>query len=402
MKFIIIHGAFGGPSGNWFKELKDKLLYLDQEVIAPQFPVDSWQDVTKNGPEKSSKNQSLNSWFSVFEKEILTKIKKNEKVCFIAHSLGPLFVLHVVQKYHLKIDSAIFVSPFLDILNKSWQIDHVNKTFYKTDFDFDLLKKLIPVSYILYSDNDPYVDKKHSLLFANALESSIIFVKRAGHMNSEVNMNEFPLVFDLCLTRLDLNLYQKYLIQRKDLLDVEILKNKKVGIIELKFSEAPGEGKFHFRNLKKYGFATFYTKGLKFWNSQSRYMLEARNAAKKVKDFTRVFMLNSIQDIDNKSLFKQITLDLGAGIKCYFCLWSDVEKVVEEPDFGIWDYNYICIVHYDKNRKTGVTDIVLDSRDSEMLKFKGWAEYILKESFLIDSAGMEKSIRQFKQLHSNS
>lgn len=399
MKFIIIHGAFGTPNSNWFKELKEKLEYLDQDVIAPQFPVESWPAITKNGPNKTIKNQTLINWLVVFEKEVLSKIKKGEKVCFIAHSLGPLFVLHVIQKYQLKIDSAIFVSPFLDKLNKSWQIDLVNATFYKTDFDFTFLKKLIPVSYVLYSDNDPYVSKQHSLLFANAIESSVIFVKRAGHMNSEVNMNEFPLVFDLCLTRLDLNMYQRYLLQRKDLVDFNLLKGKKSGSLELKFTDVPQEGKFHFRSLKKFGFATFYTKGLNFWNTQSRYMAEARSAARRVKNFTRVFILDKLGDLENKNLIKQITLDLEAGIRCYLCCLNDVKDVVVEPDFGIWDDNYICIVHQNGKGKTSVTDVVLDSRDSEVQKFKKWSEYILAKAFLLDSADLGKSINQFKKLY---
>ncbi len=206
MKFIIFHGSYGSPDGNWFPQLKKKLELLGQEVIVPRFPVDDWDEVTKKGPSQELKNQNLENWLKAFE-DTRKKLKKDDKLCFVGHSLGPLFILHVVQKYNIKLDSAIFVSPFLRPLNKAWQIYLANKSFYNAVFDFEKLKKLIPVSYVLYSDNDPYVDEEYSKEFAQKLNSSLIFVKKAGHMNSEVNLNEFPLVLELCKTRLDLSLY---------------------------------------------------------------------------------------------------------------------------------------------------------------------------------------------------
>ena len=161
MKFVLFHGAFGSSEDNWFPELKEKLGALGQEVVVPQFPVENWDETTKLGIKSLHNNQTLENWLKTFAGVYKTFIK-GEKLCFVGHSLGPLFILHVVDKYNLKLDSAIFVSPFLSKLGKSWQIDLVNQSFYKTDYDFAKLKKLIPVSYVLYSDNDPYVDRKHS------------------------------------------------------------------------------------------------------------------------------------------------------------------------------------------------------------------------------------------------
>ena len=58
MKFVIFHGAFGSPEGNWFPQLKEKLELFGQEVIAPQFPIDDWERFTKAGP--STKPQKQN------------------------------------------------------------------------------------------------------------------------------------------------------------------------------------------------------------------------------------------------------------------------------------------------------------------------------------------------------
>jgi len=201
MKFIIFHGAFGNPEENWFPYLKKELQNIEQEVLVPKFPVENWDDITEKGPDIPARKQTLNNWFKVFSK-LEKSIKSKDKLCFIAHSLSPIFILHALEKLSIQLDSAIFVCPFLRELKKSWQIDHVNSTFYKTNFNFKKLRKLIPISYTLYSDNDPYVDPKYAIEFADKLGSSKIIVKGAGHMNKEAGFVKLPLVYELCRTRL--------------------------------------------------------------------------------------------------------------------------------------------------------------------------------------------------------
>jgi len=197
MKFVLFHGAFGSPEGNWFPELKDKLESLGQDVIVPNFPVESWDKITKNGPTVPPKHQSLMNWFKAFE-PIVETFYKEDKLCFIGHSLGPVFILHAVERFNIQLDSAIFVCPFLEKLNRSWQIDLVNKTFYKTDFNFDSLKQRIPRSTVLYGNNDPYVNEKYSIEFANKMGSTLIKIQNGGHLNSEFGYVSFPLIVDLC------------------------------------------------------------------------------------------------------------------------------------------------------------------------------------------------------------
>lgn len=384
MKFIIFHGAFGNPESNWFPELKEKLAGFGQKVIVPRFPVDNWEDVTRSGRSLSPKQQTLEKWLKTFRKSVLPLIKSGEKLCFVAHSLGPLFILHVIEKFNLQLDSAIFVSPFFDRLDRVWQIDHVNQSFYKTNFNFEKLKKLIPVSYVLYSDNDPYVDKKHSILFAKLLDSSLIFVKRAGHMNSEVNLNEFPLVLDLCLTRLDLSLYQRYLEHRRTLYALEYVKSKPRGIIKLKPKEVIDEGVFHFRHLQKEGFCTFFTR-INQWDPRGRYYKDARLAARRVKNFTRIFIVNKISDLKRKLLREQIKLDIESNILIYLCMFEDVGGLLPEPDFGIWDRDYVCIIHLTPVGE--MSEIELNSTKEGMEMALKWKEIVLKRSVKIVSLG---------------
>ncbi|MFA5793424.1 MAG: alpha/beta hydrolase [Candidatus Gracilibacteria bacterium] len=209
MKFVLFHGAFGSPGSNWLPELKDKLESLGQEVVAPTFSVDTWDHITRLGQNVRSAKQNLNNWITEFDK-IYKTFRKGEKLCFIGHSLGPLFILHLVERYNIKLDSAIFVCPFLEKLNKAWQIDHVNESFYKSDFDFGTLIKLIPISYVIYAKDDPYVPVKSARTFALNMKSHIIESETGMHFNSDAKCTSFPLVLELCKTRLQKGNTQNY------------------------------------------------------------------------------------------------------------------------------------------------------------------------------------------------
>ncbi|MEI7604045.1 MAG: alpha/beta fold hydrolase [bacterium] len=200
MKFIIFHGSFGSPEINWYIPLKEELASFGQEVWIPRLPVNTWDEITMVGPESTESTQNLDSWFSSFDANIPNAFKEGE-LCFVGHSIGCLFILHLLERYNIKLDSAIFVSPFLNKLNKSWQIDLVNESFYKSDFDFEKINKLVDISYSLYSDNDPYVDINDSLEFIEKTESLPILVRGGEHMNDESGFQSFPLVEELCKTR---------------------------------------------------------------------------------------------------------------------------------------------------------------------------------------------------------
>ncbi len=396
MKFVLFHGAFGSPGSNWLPELKDKLESLGQEVVAPAFPVDTWEHITQAGQKSPSKQQTLEHWFAEFGK-IARSFRKGEKMVFIGHSLGPLFILHVVERYNIKLDCAIFVCPFLEKLNKSWQIDLVNKSFYKTDFDYRKLKKLIPVSYVLYSNDDPYVEKKYSQQFGSFLGSSMILLKRAGHMNSEVNLNDFPLIMDLCITRLELPLYQRYLSLKEKLGLTEYVEKTKGSRVKVDAEEALAEGVFRFRNLVHNGFFTFFTPMVKFWDPHSQYMKDARAAALRGKHLTRVFIVEKESELKRALLREQMKLDFAAGIHIYLCRYSDIQDVVTIPDFGITDDSYVCFVPYDKKTKKA-REIELNSSRESLDTAHRWKVEILNHAMEVKN--FQKDLLLFQSLFS--
>lgn len=199
MKYLILHGSYGSPEENWFRWLERELMNRGGEVILDQYPADSWDKVNELGPDKMPTYQPVQTlavWEDFFVHTTLPKLG-GEPFCFIGHSIAPVFLLHLIPKYDLKIDKAIFVAPFFNIPDRPaiWQFYPVNKTFYFYDFDFDNICTHIRESHVVYGDDDPYVPATEPPLFAEKLGATIHVVPKGGHCGGI--FKEFPLILDL-------------------------------------------------------------------------------------------------------------------------------------------------------------------------------------------------------------
>lgn len=197
MTFVLFYGSF-----NSYDQVKEfwlpKLISLKQKIIFPRFPMDTWDEVTALPKGALPKKQSLQSWLKVFE-EYVDEIKKEKDLIFVGHSTGPLFILHVLQKFRIQLNSAIFVSPFLNPLaNPAWQVKLVNASYFSNDFNFRVMRKLCPFSYVAYGTDDPYVETENSLNFAREMGSTVIPVEGGGHLNNEESSEA---VISLCKSR---------------------------------------------------------------------------------------------------------------------------------------------------------------------------------------------------------
>lgn len=199
MKYLIMHGSYGSPEENWFRWLEKELVSLGHTVILEQFPSDNWDDIIKIGNDKRDSYtaiQTLTSWGKYFVDHILPKIK-DEEIGFIGHSIAPIFMLHMLDRYDFKLKQAVFVSPFFNIPDAPsvWQFYPVNKTFYNYNFNFDKIKSQISKSYVVYGDNDPYVPATEPPLFAEKLGAKIHVVPGGGHCGGI--FKQFPLLLEI-------------------------------------------------------------------------------------------------------------------------------------------------------------------------------------------------------------
>lgn len=198
MTTLIMHGSYGSPNHGWFRWLEAELFALGNDVILEKFPGETWDQVDRMGEAKADEYQpaeSLQTWERFLVDTILPRINDKE-IQLVAHSIAPVFMLHMLEKYDLKIKTTVFASPFFDLGKAVWQFYVVNKTFYRTDFPFDKIRPKIGTSFVLYGDNDPFIPPAQPRTFAEKLGSSMITVHNGGHFGGNA-FRKFPLVLEL-------------------------------------------------------------------------------------------------------------------------------------------------------------------------------------------------------------
>ena len=183
MNIFIIHGAYGNPEENWFPWLKKEL--ESHTVFVPRFPT----------PE----DQTLDNWMDVF-KEYIDKI--DGETIFVGHSLGPAFILSVLEKLNVQVKASFFVSGFTGLLGNP-QFDEINKTFVDKDFDWEKIKNNCKQFYLFHSDNDPYVPLEKGKELGEKVDSEIILIEGAGHFNTQAGFTKFPQLLELIKKELD-------------------------------------------------------------------------------------------------------------------------------------------------------------------------------------------------------
>ena len=176
----MIHGSKGNPNSHWFPWLKQKLESLGQTVFALEFP---------NPPE-----QSLDSWMEVFD-DYLSKV--DEDTIFVGHSLGPSFILSILEKLDLPkpLKACFFVSGFVGGtlgVEGMEEYDEINKSFTDKEFNWSKIKSNCKKFVCFMSDNDPYVPLSRSKELASRLEAEEIVVSDAGHFQEKSGIKEFP------------------------------------------------------------------------------------------------------------------------------------------------------------------------------------------------------------------
>jgi uncharacterized protein len=177
MNVIIIHGSCGDTKENWFPWLKKELEVLGCRVFVPKFP-------TPNG-------QSLTSWLAAFQpyEQYL-----DEETILVGHSVGPAFILSVLERTPKKITAAFLVAGFTNKIGNPY-FDVLNESFMHK-FDWDMIREHCCRFYIINADDDPYVPLEKGRELSEHLRSPLLVV-HGGHLNDESGFREFPFVLQL-------------------------------------------------------------------------------------------------------------------------------------------------------------------------------------------------------------
>lgn len=172
-KAFIIHGTGATSQSNWFPWLKAKLEKMNITVFAPDFPLDE--------------QQNLSNWLKIFEKywDVM-----DENTLLIGHSLGPAFILNILERAKTEVMASFLVAPFIGNLNLP-EFDSVNNTFVNKDFNWDKIIKNCHIFYVYASDNDPYVPLDKSRFIANKTNATLRIIKDGGHINADSGYLKF-------------------------------------------------------------------------------------------------------------------------------------------------------------------------------------------------------------------
>ena len=170
---FIIHGTWGSPEENWFPWMKKKLEEKWYTVIIPRLPTPD--------------NQSLDSWnqsFSEYMKYI------NKETIFVAHSVGPAFVLSILEQINVEIAGCYFAAGFLWNINIS-SFDVLNNSFVNRDFNWERIKSASKKFYMCHGSDDPYVPLSNAKRMSDNLWVEIDMIEWGWHLNSETWYTSF-------------------------------------------------------------------------------------------------------------------------------------------------------------------------------------------------------------------
>jgi uncharacterized protein len=173
--FIFIHSTGGYPEECWYPWLQTELKNLGCKVTIPTFPTPD--------------NQSLDFWMQVFGpyfEEI------NENTVLIGRSIGPPFILRVLEKLNKPIKAAFLVAGFCSNLGLP-DFAPLIDSFTEEPFNWEKIKANCKEFHVYHADNDPIVPLAKGQELANNLDSEIIIIPGAGHFTMSSEYGErFP------------------------------------------------------------------------------------------------------------------------------------------------------------------------------------------------------------------
>lgn len=172
---FIIHGVYGHPEENWFPWLRDELEKRGHKVYIPQFPT----------PE----GQTLDNWLEVFEEY---KEEMDEDTIVVGHSLGPAFLLTVLEKLSKPIKAAYFVAGYNPgSLPKTSEWYEMVQTFVDKEFDWEKIRQNCKEFHIFHSDDDPYFPQYLAEDLGKNLNTKPTIIEGAGHFNEKAGYTKF-------------------------------------------------------------------------------------------------------------------------------------------------------------------------------------------------------------------
>jgi len=176
--FLIVHGAYGQPEGNWLPWLATQLRSYGK-ALTPRFPT----------PE----GQNLEAWLAVADDALAGGAAQD--TILIGHSVGAALIFRMAERTRQSFKAAFAVCPWTGDLGLP-DFDLINASFVRPVFDWNAVRRGAEKIVCFAGDDDPYVPLACSGDVAKALDAELIVVKKGGHLNAEAGYREFPALLE--------------------------------------------------------------------------------------------------------------------------------------------------------------------------------------------------------------
>jgi len=166
---IFLQSWYSEITDNWYSWLKvelDKKGYQTHFIDLPE--------MRKDVPDMSKMIAQIEA-FGFIDKD----------TTLIGHSLGCLLAMRLAEKY--VIDKMILVS--------GWDFDDLtegHKTFWLNKIDHTKIKSHVKKTYVIHSDNDPYITKITAEDMSKRFGADFILVPNGGHLNAKSGITKLP------------------------------------------------------------------------------------------------------------------------------------------------------------------------------------------------------------------
>ena len=177
MNVLILHGIGGKAGIHWQQWLHDKLVQEGHHVVMP----------TLSDPDHPDRQ----TW--LFEiKNYMKDLTSNDTV-MIAHSLGVPSAFDYLEQTDDPIKAFVSVSGFAYPLGTE-----LNEYFMiEKPIDFNKIITKIGQAFVIYGDNDPYVNQTALAALANELSVTPTIIHNGGHINTDAGFTELPIILEI-------------------------------------------------------------------------------------------------------------------------------------------------------------------------------------------------------------